>query len=137
MGQLGATHAGAIERHQQCPSKQVPGGVDQTRDFFSTEHSWQSASVFRIGQELPKLMSLERLNKEKPQSGHTVHRSTGCYLALLEQVGFIASQLIRPELIRGLAKMASGRSHVLQVLASRDLGVRNVTPTAPLAPAIP
>ena len=49
--QLGATHAGAIERHQQCPSEQVPGGVDQTRDFFATEHSWQSASVFGIGQD--------------------------------------------------------------------------------------
>src|SRR5438445_12016521 len=57
------------------------------------------------------------------QSGHTVHRSAGCYLTLLQQVGLIASQLIRPELIRGFVKMASERGHVLQVLARRDLGV--------------
>ena len=54
-------------------------------------------------------MSLERLDEEEPQSGHAVHRSAGCYLALLEQVGLIASQLIRPELVRRLAKMASER----------------------------
>src|SRR6266567_6566375 len=75
MGQLGATHAGAIERHQQGPSKQYPGGVDQTRDFLSTKHSGQSASVFGIGQEVPKLMSLERLDKEEPQRCYTVHGS--------------------------------------------------------------
>jgi hypothetical protein len=68
-------------------------------------------------------MSLESLNKEEPQSGHAVHRSAGCYLALLEQIGLIASQLIRPELIGRLAKMASERSHVLQVLAGGDLRV--------------
>src|SRR5579862_5212402 len=44
-------------------------------------------------------------------------------LALSEQVGLIASQLIRPELIRRLAKMAGERSHVLQVLAGGDLRV--------------
>jgi hypothetical protein len=68
-------------------------------------------------------MSLEGLNKEKPQSGNAVYRSAGCYFALLEQVGLIASQLIRPELIRGLAKMASERSHVLQVLVGCDLRI--------------
>src|SRR6516162_2166703 len=73
--------------------------------------------------EFPKLMSLERLNKEEPQCGHTVHRCAGCHFALLQQVGLIASQLIRPELIRGLAKMAGERSHVLQVLASCDLRI--------------
>src|SRR6266571_976463 len=123
MGQLGATHAGAIERHQQCSSKQCPGGVDQTRDFFWTEHSWQPAPILRIGQELAELMPLKRLDEEEPQRCYTVHSSAGCYFALLEQVGLIASQLIRPELIRGLAKMASERNHVLQVLARRDLGV--------------
>src|SRR5207249_11876350 len=108
---------------QQRPAKQCPGGVDQTRDFLSTEHGWQSAAVFGIGQELPKLMALEGLNKEEPQSGHTVYRRTGCHLALSEQVGLIASQLIRPELIRGLAKMVSERSNVLQVLAGCDLRI--------------
>jgi hypothetical protein len=68
-------------------------------------------------------MSLESLDEEEPQRCYTVHGSAGCYFALLEQVGLIASQLIRPELIRGLAKMASERSHVLQVLSRRDLGV--------------
>jgi hypothetical protein len=68
-------------------------------------------------------MSLESLDEEEPQRCHTVHGSAGCYFALLEQVCLIASQLIRPELIRGLAKMASEGSHVLQVLASCDLGV--------------
>src|SRR5262249_8149198 len=104
LGQFGATHAGAIERHQQCSSKQSPGCVDQTRDFFWTEHSWQSASVFGIGQELPKLMSLERLYKEEPQSGYTVDRSAGCHLALSEQVSLITSQLIGSDRIWRLAK---------------------------------
>src|ERR1700756_2025112 len=59
---------------------------------------------FGIGQELPKIMALERLDKEEPQSGHTVHRSAACYPALLEQIGLIASQLIRPKPIRRLPK---------------------------------
>jgi hypothetical protein len=39
----------------------------------------------------------------------------------LGAVGLIAPQFIRPELIRGLDKIASERSHVLQVLAGCDL----------------
>ncbi len=81
-------------------------------------------------------MSLEGLNKEEPQSGHTVYRRTGCHLALSEQVGLIPSQLIRPELIRALAKMASERSHVLQVLAALAEGVSEPLVRRPLRPAV-
>src|SRR5438128_9538955 len=121
--EFGASHAGTVERHQQRPSKQCSGCIDQARDFLSTEHSWQSAAVFGIGQELPKLRSLEGLNKEEAQSGHTVHRSAGCYLALFEQIGLIASQFVRPELIRRLTKMPGKGGHDLQILPSRDIGV--------------
>jgi hypothetical protein len=68
-------------------------------------------------------MSLESFDEEEPQSGHTVHRSAGCHLALLQQLGLIASQLIRPELIWGLAEMASEGSYVLQILAGCDLRI--------------
>jgi len=81
------------------------------------------AAVFGIRQKLPKLMALEGFYKEEPQIGYTVHRSAGCYLALLQQVSLIASQLVRPQPIWRLAKMASERSHVLQVFASCDLGI--------------
>jgi hypothetical protein len=75
--------------------------------FVSDECAWETgrasvcaiantpAGFLGIGQELPKLMSLERLNKEEPQSGYTVHRSAWCHLALLQRVSLIASQLIR------------------------------------------
>src|SRR5215467_279724 len=121
--EFGATHAGAVERHQQRASKQRPSGVDETRYFLSTEHRGQSAPIFGIRQELSILGSLERLYKEESQSGYTVDRSAGCHLALSEQVRLITSQLIGSELIWRLAKVASERSYVLQVLASCDLRI--------------
>src|SRR5262249_35706546 len=73
--------------------------------------------------ELSILMSLERLYKEKPQSGYTVDRSARCHLALSQQVSLITSQLIGSKPIWRLAKMASERSYVLQVFATCDLGI--------------
>ncbi|HUO14473.1 MAG TPA: hypothetical protein VMX38_05755 [Verrucomicrobiae bacterium] len=67
MGQFGATHAGAIERHQQRPSKQGPGGVDETRPFLPAQHRWQSPLVLRLRQKIAELMALKCLDEKEAQ----------------------------------------------------------------------
>jgi hypothetical protein len=74
--QFGAAHAGAVERHQQRPSKQVPGRVDQTRNFFPAQHRWQPAPILRVRQEIAELMTPESLDEEEPQRRHLVDHAT-------------------------------------------------------------
>src|SRR5439155_8196540 len=74
--EFAASHAGAVERHQQRRSKQVPGRVDQTRNFFPAQHRWQPAPILRVRQEIAELMTLESLDEEEPQRRHLVDHAT-------------------------------------------------------------
>jgi hypothetical protein len=48
MSQFGASHAGAIERHQQRSAKQCSGCVDQTGHFLPAQHCWRSTLVLPV-----------------------------------------------------------------------------------------
>ena len=83
-GQFAASHAGGVERHQQRPSKQGSRGIDQSRNFLPAEHRRQPAPVPRVGQELAKLMALERLDEKEAQRRYPVDHRAGRQLALSE-----------------------------------------------------
>src|SRR5215468_8658853 len=82
MSQFGASYAGAIERHQQCPAKQCSGCVDQTGHFLPAQHRWQSTLVLWVRQEIAELVTLERLHEEEAQRRSLIDHGTGCQLAL-------------------------------------------------------
>ena len=77
MREFGPSHAGAVERHQQRPSKKIPGRVDQMRNFFPAQHRWQPAPILRVWQEIAELIALESLDEEEPQRRHLVDHRTG------------------------------------------------------------
>ncbi|MGA8340989.1 MAG: hypothetical protein WB781_03540, partial [Candidatus Sulfotelmatobacter sp.] len=56
----------------QRPSKQGSCGINQARNFLPAEHRRQSAPVPGIGQELAKLMALERLDEKEAQRRYPV-----------------------------------------------------------------
>lgn len=89
-------HARAVKRHQQSALHEVAGGIDKPGDFLQAEHRRQSAPILRIRQLLPELASLEGPNKEEPQRGNAAHHASHRQLALREQIGLIASELVWP-----------------------------------------
>ena len=64
MGQFGASHAGAIERHQQCPSNNVPA-VLMRRNTSSRLNTVGSRRWAGKGKKITELMALECLDEEK------------------------------------------------------------------------
>src|SRR5439155_16484034 len=65
MSEFAASHAGGVERHQQCPSKQCSSRIDQARNFLPAQHRRQPTPVLRVRQELAEVMSLERLDEKE------------------------------------------------------------------------
>jgi len=104
-GELGAAHAGSVKNHQQRALKQTAAGVDQTRDFFLAEDAGQLPGALRIGQELAELMATQRAHEEEPQCGHVVLDRSRAELELREQIGLVAAQMIRTELVRRLVEV--------------------------------
>ena len=103
-------HARAIKRHQQGALHEVAGGIDKPGDLVQTEHRRQSAPilrVLRIRQLLPEVAPLEGANEEEPQRGDPAHHASHRQLALREQIGLIASELVWPQLVWGFSKVFS------------------------------
>src|SRR2546428_12745929 len=80
--EFAASHAGGVKRHQQRPSKQRSGRIDQARNFFTAQHSWQPASILGVRQEITELMPLERLDEKESQRRYPVDHRAGRQLAL-------------------------------------------------------
>src|SRR5208337_3715500 len=80
--EFGASHAGSIECHQQRPSKEVSGGIDQLRDFLLAQHRRQPTPVPRVRQELAELVTFERLDEKESQRRYPVDHGAGRQLAL-------------------------------------------------------
>ncbi|HTT19227.1 MAG TPA: hypothetical protein VMG82_09790 [Candidatus Sulfotelmatobacter sp.] len=120
MSQFGASHAGAIERHQQRPSKQCSACVDQTGYFLPTQHRWQSTLVLRVRQEIAELMTLECLDKKEAQCRYLVDHSARRQLALSQQIGLVGSKLVEAEFVGRLAKKLGELGHDPQVVARGD-----------------
>jgi hypothetical protein len=115
-----ASHAGAVEGHQQRASKQCPGCVDQARDFLAAQHRWQPAPVMGIGQEIAELLALESLHEKESQSRDLVDHRAGRQLAVPQQIGLIGSKFVGAELVGRLAKVLSEVGHNSQIITCGD-----------------
>src|ERR1019366_7579880 len=99
-GDLGAAHAGAIENHQQRTLEQAAAGVDQTCDFFPAEDVGQLPRSLGIGQVLAEPMTMKRAHEEESKCGHVVLNGSRAEFSFPEQIGLVAAQMIRTELVR-------------------------------------
>ena len=120
---LGAAHAGSVKNHQQRALEQAAAGVDQTRDFFLAEDVGQLPAHLRIGQELAELMATERAHEEEPQCGHVVLDRSRAEFSFPEQIGLVAAQMIRTELVRRLAEVLCEPLDETQIAPRRACGV--------------
>ena len=89
-------HARGVKRHQQGALHEVAGGIDKPGDFLQTEHRRQPAIRLREGQLLSELAPLERSNVEEPERRDPGHHARHCQLALNQQIGLVASQIVWP-----------------------------------------
>src|SRR5712691_328695 len=121
--EFAASHAGGVKRHQQRPSKQRSGRIDQARNFFTAQHSWQPASILGVRQEITELMPLERLDEKESQRRYPVDHRAGRQLALCQQVSLIGSKFVGTELVRGLTKILGELGYHPQVIARGDGGI--------------
>ena len=81
-GDLGATHACAVENHQQRALEQTAAGIDQTCHFLLAQDVGQLPAHLGIGQELAELMPMQRAQVEEAQCGHVVLDRSRCELSL-------------------------------------------------------
>ena len=67
MGRFRAACAGGIHRHQQDAMKGCVRGLNQSRDFFLTEHPRKMTYLLRIGRLGDAPVALQHMDVEEPQ----------------------------------------------------------------------
>src|SRR5271168_934830 len=68
MSRFCAACAGGIHRHQQDAMKGCIGSLNQSRDFFLTEHPGKMTHLLRIGRRGDAPAALQHMNVEETQS---------------------------------------------------------------------
>jgi hypothetical protein len=84
-GDLGTTHAGAIQNHQQRMLEQAAAGIDQARHFLPAQDLGQLPAGLGKGKKLAELMAVERAHKEESQCRDVVFHRSRIQLPNLEQ----------------------------------------------------
>ena len=101
----------------------LAAGVDQPCDFFLAQNVGQLLARLGIGQELAELVAVQRAHEEESQCGHVVLDRSRAELSLLEQIGLVAAQMIRTELVRRLAEVLGEPLDEAQIVPDRACGV--------------
>src|SRR6266849_7684067 len=94
VGQLGASHSGGVERHQQRAMKRSASPIDESRHFFLAQDRRNVLGSFRIGGLGCAPALLESLGIEEPQSRKIDRNGARRQLALLEQFRLVFANLL-------------------------------------------
>src|SRR5207253_7080889 len=94
VGQLGASHSGSVERHQQRAMKGSASRIDESRHFFLAHDRWNVPGSFRIGGLGCAPALLESLGIEEPQSRKIYRNGARRQLSLLEQFRLVFANLL-------------------------------------------
>ena len=114
--QLGPSHTGGIQRHQDRAVKRDQRRFDQARHFFLTEDYGQVKPFLRIGSFFHAPRLLECLDEEETQGANAlIHRVVG-QLAITEQMGDVGANLFWAELVGWALKIAG------KILDGADVG---------------
>src|SRR3989454_5081628 len=94
VGQLGASHSGSVERHQQRAMKGSASRIDESRHFFLAHDRWNVLGSFRIGGLGCAPALLESLGIEEPQSRKIYRNGARRQVSLLEQFRLVFANLL-------------------------------------------
>src|SRR5438874_325610 len=94
VGQLGASHSGGVEHHQQCAMKGSASRIDESRHFFLAQDRWNVLGSFRIGGLGCAPALLESLGIEEPQSRKINRNGAWSQLSFLEQFRLVFANLL-------------------------------------------
>jgi len=94
VGQLGASHSGGVEHHQQCAMKGSASRIDESRHFFLAQDRWNVLGSFRIGGLGCAPALLESLGIEEPQSRKINGNGAWRQLSFLEQFRLVFANLL-------------------------------------------
>src|ERR1019366_799918 len=115
---LGATHASAIEGHEDGAIEGDGRGVDQAGDLFRTPDDREVNLLLRVGHFVPVPGALQDFAKEKTQrTDDLIDRVVGEF-PVTEKMGRVFTEMLRAELVRGTVEIAR------QVLDNAQVGAR-------------
>ena len=116
---FGQTQARAVERRQQGVVLEVHGGIEQSGDFFATQHRRWLAPHLRSSDLFDHPGLAERLGVEELQS-HTANPKCGpSDLVVFDEVELILADVLGTELVRRLLAVPREIGHGAGVRADR------------------
>jgi hypothetical protein len=96
---LGATHARAIEGHENSGVEGDRRGIDQAGDLFRAPDDGEVNLLLRVGHFVAGPRPLESLEEEEAQRTDPLIDGVVGELTVTEQVSGVLADLFRPELI--------------------------------------
>src|SRR6201998_1213879 len=123
VGQLGASHSGGVERHQQRAMERSASGIDESCHFFVGEERWNVLGSFRIEGLGCAPAFLESLGIEEPQSREIYRNGARCQLALLEQFRLVFANLLGAQTVWRTLEASREIFHYTDVTAYGSFGV--------------
>ena len=117
-----AACAGGIHRHQQDAMKGCIRRLNQSRDFFLTEHPGKVTHLLRIGRLGDAPATLQHVNVEEPQRRQPQDDGVRTVLQLGEQHRLILANVLRAKLIGRTAKVPAEVRNTVQVCADGCIG---------------
>src|ERR1017187_1698302 len=103
---LGATHASAIEGHEDGAIEGDGRGVDQAGDLFRTPDDREVNLLLRVGHFVPVPGALQDFAKEKTQRTYDLIDRVVGEFPVTEKMGRVFTEMLRAELVRGTVEIA-------------------------------
>src|SRR5215471_11959775 len=95
--ELGATHAGAVEGHQNGAIEGSRCSIDELCYFFLAENGGQTIALLGIGSVGNAPGPLERLDVEEAQGAEMVGHRTGSQFVHGEELGLVLADVLRSQ----------------------------------------
>src|SRR5271163_455948 len=112
-----AARAGGIHGHQQDAMEGCIRGLNQSRDFFLTQNSWQVADLLRIRRLGDAPVTLQNVDVEEAQRRQAQDDGVRAELELGEQSRLILANVLWAELIGRAPKVLAEVRDTVQVRA--------------------
>ena len=122
MAQFVTAQSSGIQRGEDGPVLQVGGVIQNAGDFLRAQHDRQLQSFLDPDDVLFEPGSFEHGDVQKPERGAIQLNGAGSGLAVVDEVQEELANLLRPQLIRGSAKVLREPFYAADVEPDRLLG---------------
>ena len=123
MGQLGTSHTGGVERHQQRAMEGSVSRIDQSRHFFLAQNRGNVLGSFRIGGLGYTPAPLESFGVEEPKSCKIYRNGAWRQLSLLEQFRLVFANLLGAQAVWRTLKALREIFHYPDVTVYGSFGI--------------